>query len=77
MACPVFPIPPMFPIPPAFPILSDRLAVRNSNWVCFDCRESVRRPAWGEGPVPCPSCGKHCWNLRCRIPIPPKRAVKR
>lgn len=42
----------------------------NSTWVCFDCRESVRRPTEYPGDVPCPQCGRACRCLGTRIRIP-------
>jgi hypothetical protein len=48
----------------------------NGNWVCFDCRESVRRPTRHAGDVPCPLCGQRCRFLRTKLPIPSKRSVK-
>ena len=48
----------------------------NLNWVCFDCRETVRRPAYTPGPVLCPSCGEQCRCLFHRLRVPPKNQVK-
>ncbi len=48
----------------------------NSAWICFDCREAVRRDTQYRGDVPCPKCGTHCYCLGYKIPVPPKRDVK-
>jgi DNA-directed RNA polymerase subunit RPC12/RpoP len=48
----------------------------NGNWVCFECREAVRRPTQHADDVPCPACGQKCKYLGTQIPVPPKRSVK-
>jgi hypothetical protein len=48
----------------------------NSTWVCFDCREAVRRPGYKNPDVSCPRCGQPCRNIGHRIRLPSKRAVK-
>lgn len=45
-------------------------------WVCFSCREVVRRSS-NDNNVRCSRCGKACECLGTRIPIPPKRQMKR
>jgi len=47
----------------------------NRKWVCFNCREAVRRPAYAEV-VRCPRCAAPCQNIGYRIPLPPKSKVK-
>ena len=46
--------------------------VGNANWVCFDCREAVRRPTYYLEAVPCPRCGGTCQCLGTKIRIPSK-----
>ena len=48
----------------------------NSNWVCFDCREAVRRPTRRAEAVLCPQCGRDCVCLGTKIRIPPKNDRK-
>ena len=48
----------------------------NAAWVCFDCREAVRRPTHYEGAVPCPKCAQICRCIGTKIPVLPKRDVK-
>src|SRR5687767_10182736 len=45
----------------------------NINWVCFECRQAVRRPGADRTAAPCPSCGRPCINLGTQIPLPPKQ----
>ena len=42
----------------------------NATWVCFDCREAVRRPTHYPEAVPCPHCGQvsRCLGTKIRIP---------
>ena len=42
----------------------------NATWVCFDCREAVRRPTHYPEAVPCPQCGRasRCLGTKIRIP---------
>ena len=47
-----------------------------TSWVCFDCRESVRRDTQHRSRVPCPKCGEPCQYLGYKIPVPPKRDVR-
>jgi hypothetical protein len=44
--------------------------VGNATWVCFDCREAVRRPTHYPDAVPCPHCGQvsRCLGTKIRIP---------
>src|SRR5260370_30504354 len=51
-------------------------AMGNGTWVCFDCRETVRRPTQHAKAVPCPCCGQTCTYLGTKIPVPPRRDVK-
>jgi hypothetical protein len=44
----------------------------NATWVCFDCREAVRRPTHHPAAVPCPQCGRACQCLGTKIRIPSK-----
>ena len=48
----------------------------NANWVCFDCREAVRRPWSLADNAKCPACGQVCRYAGTRIPIPAKRNAK-
>jgi hypothetical protein len=48
----------------------------NATWVCFDCRESVRRPTQWKSEVPCPSCGNDCRNLGTQLQIPSKSNLR-
>ena len=45
-----------------------------TTWVCFDCREAVRRPAGHAKPVPCPKCRQNCQCLGTKIRISSKEA---
>lgn len=45
----------------------------NSTWVCFQCREAVRRPTQGTHQVTCSRCGGECTNLGYKIETPKKR----
>src|SRR5688572_11623789 len=45
-------------------------------WVCFDCRESVRRPTHYKAGVPCPKCAQPCRCIGTKIPVPPKRDIR-
>lgn len=48
----------------------------NGNWVCFDCREAVRRPTQHKGDVPCPRCGQSCTYAGTQTAIPSKQNIK-
>lgn len=48
----------------------------NGTWVCFECREVVRRPTHHAEAVPCPVCGERCNYLGTKIQIPAKRSIK-
>src|SRR5215210_2095534 len=48
----------------------------NAAWLCFDCRESVRRPTHYKAEVPCPKCAQSCRCIGTKIPVPPKRDVR-
>lgn len=59
----------------------------NGNWICLDCRTSVRRPTWrmiiyfrpwlfgstGVGNVKCPNCKRLCRFIGPDTKVPPKR----
>lgn len=45
----------------------------NATWLCFDCRQAVRRPVLYKKCVPCSSCGKPCRCIGTKIPVPPKQ----
>lgn len=47
----------------------------NYHWVCFDCREAVRRPG-SETNVRCPACGKSCKNIGYKLRVRPKSEPK-
>ena len=51
-------------------------AMSNVNWVCFDCRESVRRPGHQDRAALCPRCAQSCRCLGYRTPVPPKQNVR-
>ena len=44
----------------------------NATWVCFDCREVLRRPTEYREAVPCPNCGPGARYLGTKIRIPSK-----
>jgi hypothetical protein len=44
----------------------------NATWVCFDCREAVRRPTHYPEAVRCPHCGQVSQCLGTKIRIPPR-----
>jgi len=46
--------------------------VSNATWVCFDCREVLRRPTEYREAVPCPKCGQGARYLGTKIRIPSK-----
>lgn len=48
------------------------MSMNNENWVCFDCREGIRRDANHPSEVLCPSCGQACLQIGDRIRIPAK-----
>jgi hypothetical protein len=48
----------------------------NANWVCFHCRETVRRPWSLADNAKCPACGQVCRYVGTKIPIPAKRNAK-
>jgi uncharacterized Zn finger protein (UPF0148 family) len=48
----------------------------NGTWVCFDCREVLRRATTYSGNVSCPTCGHASKYLGTKIPVPAKRRVK-
>ena len=45
-------------------------------FVCFECRQSVKREIYPESDVLCSSCGKPCQWIGVKIPIPPKNKIK-
>ena len=42
-------------------------------WICFHCKQSVRRDGQYDGAVPCAECGRECTYLGYKIPVPPRR----
>jgi hypothetical protein len=48
----------------------------NGAWVCFDCRNAVRRSNQFKGEVPCADCGKPREYIGYKIPVPPKSKEK-
>ena len=50
--------------------------MRNGNWVCFDCRLSVRSPGWAGRAPRCPGCARDCVPIGERIPLPSKTDVR-
>jgi hypothetical protein len=52
------------------------MAMSNITWVCFDCRQAVRRPGYAPAAVRCPSCGTKCRNIGYKIRLPSKRDAK-
>jgi hypothetical protein len=48
------------------------MGISNATWVCFDCRQAVRRPTPLTEGVLCPHCGQACRCLGTRIRIPSK-----
>jgi hypothetical protein len=48
----------------------------HATWVCFDCREAVRRPSHTRPAVLCPLSGQPCRSIGDRIPLPLKRSNK-
>jgi hypothetical protein len=47
----------------------------NATWVCFDCRQVVRRPTYPRPVVVCSLCQRACYCLGRKIPVPPKEKV--
>lgn len=43
----------------------------NWNWICFDCRITVRRSWTYKNDVPCPRCQKNCVHFGTEIALPP------
>lgn len=48
----------------------------SSAWVCFDCREAVRRQTYYRGDPLCPRCGKSTDFLGYKVPVPKKSDEK-
>jgi hypothetical protein len=63
---------PVGPAPVYVTLVDGRKAMGNATWVCFDCREAVRRPTHYPDAVPCPQCGRACCCLGTKIRIPAK-----
>jgi hypothetical protein len=47
----------------------------NKNWVCFDCRLTLRR-GWEQKEPRCPKCGKKCYYFGYKYRVPPENKVK-
>ena len=45
-------------------------------FVCFDCRQAVKRELYPKSDVLCSLCGKPCEYLGVKIPVPPKSKTK-
>ena len=45
-------------------------------YVCFECKQAVKRDFRKNDDVRCPSCGTECTYLGVKIPIPPKSKSK-
>lgn len=52
------------------------MSASNYNWVCFDCRISLRQPKTSEKVPNCPECGEPCYCLGYKVNIPRRSAVK-
>ena len=50
--------------------------MKNATWVCFDCRESLRRPYYALKEIHCPTCGQPMPYVGDRIRIPSKTQRK-
>lgn len=48
----------------------------SATWVCFECRETVRRSRYTRAAVRCPSCGHSCRYVGHKLRIPPKTQPK-
>src|SRR5688572_5683249 len=50
----------------------------NSSWVCFECRQALRRANWpiAREPARCSRCGGECFCIGHKIPLPPKRDAR-
>src|SRR5262245_12937837 len=48
----------------------------NHNFVCFDCRQSLRRSKLVAEPPRCPKCGNPCLSVGYKIPLPSKSDAK-
>jgi DNA-directed RNA polymerase subunit RPC12/RpoP len=47
----------------------------NASYICFDCRQAVRRSTPEKAIVKCPNCGRRCEYLGKKIPVPPRTKV--
>lgn len=47
-----------------------RFPSKRHNWVCTDCRRSVRRTPFDERDVLCPECGQLCEDIGSKRPVP-------
>jgi hypothetical protein len=45
-------------------------AIGKATWVCFDCRQVMRRPILHAGPMPCPRCGQPGRSLGTQARVP-------
>ena len=50
--------------------------MNNATWVCFDCRQAVRRPEYMVEVIACPRCGQPMGYLGDKIRIPTQRQIK-
>ncbi len=52
------------------------MSANNINWVCFDCRSSVRYPKFSDRTPACPDCGADCFRLGHKVGVPRRGAVR-
>ena len=53
------------------------LTMHRDKYVCFDCRMAFKRAFLGSGNVKCCSCANTCTEISYKIPIPPKKDIKK
>jgi hypothetical protein len=61
--------------PTATPVSLPDGSMSNASYICFDCRQAVRRSTPERDAVRCSSCGRRCQYLGRKIPVPPKTKV--